>query len=89
MVAQNDIKRLLAYSSVEHMGLLVLGLGVGGVAAYGTVLHLINNGLAKGLLFLAVGNVVLATGTSTRRRSTASCGPARSRADCSWPDSSP
>jgi hydrogenase-4 component F len=63
MVAQNDIKRLLAYSSVEHMGLLVLGLGVGGVGAYGTVLHLINNGLAKGLLFLAVGNVVLATGT--------------------------
>jgi hydrogenase-4 component F len=64
MVAQNDIKRLLAYSSVEHMGLLVLGLGVGGVGAYGTVLHLVNNGLAKGLLFLAVGNVVLATGTS-------------------------
>jgi hydrogenase-4 component F len=64
MVAQNDIKRLLAYSSVEHMGLLVLGLGVGGVGTYGTVLHLINNGLAKGLLFLAVGNVVLATGTS-------------------------
>jgi hydrogenase-4 component F len=64
MVAQNDIKRLLAYSSVEHMGLLVLGLGVGGVGVYGTVLHLVNNGLAKGLLFLAVGNVVLATGTS-------------------------
>jgi hydrogenase-4 component F len=68
MVAQNDIKRLLAYSSVEHMGLLVLGLGVGGVGAYGTVLHLINNGLAKGLLFLAVGNVVLATGTSQAPR---------------------
>lgn len=64
MVAQNDIKRLLAYSSVEHMGLLVLGLGVSGVGAYGTVLHVLNNGLAKGLLFLAVGNVVLATGTS-------------------------
>jgi hydrogenase-4 component F len=64
IVAQSDIKRLLAYSSVEHMGLLVLGLGVGGVGPYGTVLHLINNGLAKGLLFLAVGNVVLATGSS-------------------------
>jgi hydrogenase-4 component F len=46
----------------------VLGLGVGGVGAYGTVLHLINNGLAKGLLFLAVGNVVLATGTSSAPR---------------------
>ncbi len=64
MMAQSDIKRLLAYSSVEHMGLLVLGLGIGGVGAYGTMLHLVNNGLAKGLLFLAVGNVVLATGTS-------------------------
>jgi hydrogenase-4 component F len=65
IVGQRDIKRLLAYSSVEHMGLLVLGLGLGGVGAYGAVLHSLNNGLAKGLTFLAVGNVVLAMGTST------------------------
>ena len=64
VLGQSDVKRLLAYSSIEHMGLLVLGLGFGGVGAYGTVLHLVNNALAKGLLFLAVGNVVLATGTS-------------------------
>lgn len=64
VLGQGDVKRLLAYSSVEHMGLLVLGLGFGGVGAYGTVLHVMNNALAKGLLFLAVGNVVLATGTS-------------------------
>ncbi|MDE3054899.1 MAG: hydrogenase [Gemmatimonadota bacterium] len=64
ILGQGDLKRLLAYSSVEHMGLLVLGLGLGGVGAYGTVLHLINNGLAKGWLFLVAGNVVLATGTS-------------------------
>lgn len=63
VLGQTDVKRLLAYSSVEHMGLLVLGLGLGGVGAYGTVLHVINNALAKGLLFLAVGNVVLAAGT--------------------------
>ena len=44
------------------MGILVLGLGLGGVGAYGTVLHLVNNALTKGVLFLAVGNVVLATG---------------------------
>jgi hydrogenase-4 component F len=55
---------LLAYSSVEHMGLLVLGLGLGGVGAYGAVLHTLNNGLAKGMIFLAVGNVVFASGTS-------------------------
>ena len=64
MIGQSDLKRLLAYSSVEHMGLLVLGLGLGGVGRYGTVLHLVNNGLIKGLMFLAVGNVVLATGSS-------------------------
>jgi hydrogenase-4 component F len=65
IVGQRDVKRLLAYSSVEHMGLLVLGLGLGGVGAYGAILHSLNNGLAKGLTFLAVGNVVLAMGTST------------------------
>ncbi|MCI0434783.1 MAG: hydrogenase [Gemmatimonadetes bacterium] len=62
IIGQNDVKRLLAYSSVEHMGLLVLGLGVGGVGAYGAMLHVINNGLAKSWLFLVVGNVLLATG---------------------------
>ena len=64
MIGQTDLKRLLAYSSVEHMGLLVLGLGLGGSGAYGAVLHVLNNGLTKGLMFLAVGNIVLVTGTS-------------------------
>jgi len=65
MIGQGDLKRLLAYSSVEHMGLLVLGLGLGGVGPYGTVLHLVNNALTKGAVFLAVGNVVLATGSAS------------------------
>jgi hydrogenase-4 component F len=64
VLGQSDVKRLLAYSSVEHMGLLVLGLGVGGVGAFGSVLHVFNNGIAKGMLFLATGNMVLATGSS-------------------------
>jgi len=64
MIGQTDLKRLLAYSSVEHMGLLVLGLGLGGTGVWGTVLHVFNNGLTKGLMFLTVGNIVLATGTS-------------------------
>ncbi len=64
MIGQTDLKRLLAYSSVEHMGLLVLGLGLGGTGTYGTVLHVLNNGLTKGLMFLTVGNIVLVTGTS-------------------------
>lgn len=65
MIGQVDLKRLLAYSSVEHMGLLVLGLGLGGVGPYGTELHLVNNALTKGVMFLAVGNVVLLTGSSS------------------------
>jgi len=65
IIGQRDVKRLLAYSSVEHMGLLVLGLGLGGVGAYGTMLHLVNNGLAKGWMFLVTGNIVLATGSAT------------------------
>jgi hydrogenase-4 component F len=60
LVGQTDLRRLLAYSSVEHMGLLALGLGLGGVGAYGAMLHMVNNALAKGLMFLAVGNVLLA-----------------------------
>jgi hydrogenase-4 component F len=65
VIGQGDLKRLLAYSSVEHMGLLVLGLGFGGIGAYGSVLHLLNNGLSKGWLFLVAGNIVLATGSSS------------------------
>lgn len=57
MVNQPDIKRLLAYSSVEHMGLLAIGIGIGGLATFGAMLHLINNALTKGGLFLAAGNI--------------------------------
>ena len=64
VIGQTDLKRLLAYSSVEHMGILVLALGIGGVGSWGAVLHLVNNGLTKGLMFLAVGNVVLYYRTS-------------------------
>jgi hydrogenase-4 component F len=58
MVRQRDFKRMLAYSSVEHMGILVLGIGIGGrLAVYGALLHLINNGLTKGIMFLSAGNI--------------------------------
>jgi hydrogenase-4 component F len=54
---QRDYKRMLAYSSVEHMGILVLGVGVGGLALYGALLHLVNNALAKGVMFLSAANI--------------------------------
>ncbi len=63
MVRQRDFKRMLAYSSVEHMGILVLGVGIGGLAVYGALLHMINNGLTKGVLFLSAGNIHRAYGS--------------------------
>jgi hydrogenase-4 component F len=65
MVNQKDFKRMLAYSSVEHMGILVLGLGLGGAAIYGALLHMINNGITKGVLFLSAGNIHRAYGDKT------------------------
>ncbi|MGE3807636.1 MAG: proton-conducting transporter membrane subunit, partial [Gemmataceae bacterium] len=63
MARQRDFKRMLAYSSVEHMGILVLGVGIGGAAVYGALLHLVNNGLTKGVLFLSAGNIHRAYGS--------------------------
>jgi hydrogenase-4 component F len=63
MVRQRDFKRMLAYSSVEHMGILVVGIGVGGLATYGALLHLLTNGLTKGVLFLSAGNIHRAYGS--------------------------
>ncbi len=63
IIGQQDFKRLLAYSSMEHMGILALGVGVGGVAAWGAMLHALGHGLAKGLLFLTAGNLLAAYGS--------------------------
>ncbi len=67
MIRQRDYKRMLAYSSIEHMGILVLGVGIGGAAVFGALLHVINNGLTKGVLFLSAGNIHLAYGTKEAR----------------------
>jgi hydrogenase-4 component F len=65
MARQRDIKRLLAYSSIEHMGMLVFGMGIGGLAAAGSLLHVVHNGLCKAILFLAAGNIHRAYGSRT------------------------
>jgi hydrogenase-4 component F len=57
MVGQRDFKRMLAYSSVEHMGILMIGLGIGAPALFGTMLHVMTNGLTKGVLFLSAANI--------------------------------
>jgi len=57
ILGQTDYKRMLAYSSVEHMGILALGTGIGGLGALGAILHLINHSVAKTMLFLTAGNI--------------------------------
>ncbi|HET7909177.1 MAG TPA: proton-conducting transporter membrane subunit, partial [Nitrospira sp.] len=58
ILIQRDYKRLFAYSSVEHMGLAMMGLGVGGpVGIFGGLFHLLNHALAKSLAFFSAGNV--------------------------------
>ncbi len=68
LIRQRDFKRMLAYSSVEHMGILVLGVGLGGAATTGAFLHLVYNGLTKGALFLTAGNIHRAFGTKDVER---------------------
>src|SRR5262249_61893983 len=64
LVRQRDFKRMLAYSSVEHMGILVLGIGIGGLGGYGALLHLPKHGLTQGLPFLSRGNIPPAAPTT-------------------------
>jgi NADH-quinone oxidoreductase subunit L len=55
-VAQNDIKRILAYSTVSQLGYMMAGLGLGGVAV--GMFHLITHAFFKALLFLGAGSVI-------------------------------
>ena len=58
-IAQYDIKRILAYSTVSQLGLMMVSLGVGGVAA--GIMHLLAHGFFKALLFLGAGSVIHGT----------------------------
>ncbi len=74
-LAQHDLKRLLAYSSVENVGIMTLGLGLGvlgwcekswtlaALGFAGAFLHIVNHAVFKGLLFMCAGSVLQATGT--------------------------
>src|SRR5688572_2589252 len=62
-MAQRDIRRMLAYSSVGQMGYIVLGLALGNPAAFkGALLHVLNHAIMKGCLFLAAGGIYWHTG---------------------------
>ena len=73
-LTQTDIKRLLAYSTIENSGIMILGLGasmvalahgrreLAALAVAGSLAHVLNHAVFKGLLFLGAGSVVIATG---------------------------
>jgi hydrogenase-4 component F len=77
ILVQWNVKRLLAYSSIEHVGIMAVGVGVGGAAgAFGAMLHMVYHSLAKPLAFFAAGSLAqlhsssnfdrIGTGTFTR-----------------------
>lgn len=58
LLVQHDVKRLLAYSSVEHMGMITLALGIGTpLAVYGALFHIFNHAIAKSALFYLAGHL--------------------------------
>ncbi len=64
IVQQRGIKRLMAYSSVEHMGVVALGFGFGGALGIaGALYHMLNHSLNKSLMFFGAGNMMRAYGT--------------------------
>ena len=64
IVRQDGIKRLMAYSSVEHMGVVALGFGFGGpFGIAGALYHMLNHSLNKSLMFFGAGNVMRSFGT--------------------------
>jgi hydrogenase-4 component F len=65
LIAQRDLKRMLAYSSIEHMGLLALGAAAGTPLAIGAVLlHILGHGITKSVLFLSSGEIAHNEGTT-------------------------
>lgn len=68
ILGQTDYKRLLAYSSVENMGIMAVGVGLGGTGAFGSLLQAVNHSFTKAMLFFVAGNVLLIYKTHTIAR---------------------
>jgi hydrogenase-4 component F len=63
ILKQTEYKRMLAYSSIENMGIIAFGTGIGGLGAYGAMICLIHHSLIKSSLFLTSGNILLGFGS--------------------------
>ncbi|HEX6559052.1 MAG TPA: proton-conducting transporter membrane subunit, partial [Longimicrobiales bacterium] len=68
LIQQRDYKRMLAFSSIEHMGLLAVGSAVGGLGAQGAMLHMLTHSFTKSSLFLTAGNILQHYGTKQVRQ---------------------
>jgi hydrogenase-4 component F len=69
LISQRNYKRMLAYSSVEHTGIVALGLGFGGYwGILGALLHMVNHALSKSMLFILSGSILLKYRTTEIRR---------------------
>jgi hydrogenase-4 component F len=65
ILRQRDLKRMLAYSSIEHMGILALAAAIGGpLALSAALLHVLGHGLAKSSTFLVAGRILITEGTT-------------------------
>jgi hydrogenase-4 component F len=67
ILGQTDFKRMLAYSSIEHMGILALGVGLGAAGVFGAMFHAVNHSLSKACLFLVAGSILGAYKTKSVR----------------------
>lgn len=67
IIATRNMKRLVAYASINHAGVIAIGLGIGKVAAYGLLLYVISNAFIKAILFLTAGKIKANYGTEDTR----------------------
>ena len=58
IIATRNIKRLIAYASINHAGVIAIGLAVGGQASYGLLLYVVSNAFIKAILFLTAGKIM-------------------------------
>ncbi len=68
LIATRNIKRLLAYASINHAGVIAIGLGIGKTASYGLLLYMLSNAFIKAVLFLTAGKIKAHYCTKDTRR---------------------
>ena len=68
IIATRNFKRLIAYASINHAGVIAIGLGLGKRASYGLLLYVLSNAFIKAILFLTAGKIEAHYGTKDTAR---------------------